>query len=99
MKKPFIKTFRDHYEELREYWRTNKVFGSYNSFNQWLKQNKQQQQIVDEIMERLERTPHNWRINFEQLTNEGRRLLFPRLKEFFKEHIDTIPIINKYKLA
>ncbi len=97
--KIYINTIKNQYDELKEYWRANKVFKSYNSFNYWRKQKNNQQQIVNDIMERLERTPHNWRINFEQLTNSGRKLLFPLLKAFFEEHIDTLPIINKYKIS
>lgn len=45
-------------------------------------------------MENLECNPYNWEINFEVLNNEGRRLLFPKLKET----IAKLPIIQMYKI-
>ena len=71
-----------------------------DSYKEWLEMNKKdnQENLVDEIMNSLEMSPFNWEINFEQLTNEGRKLLFPQLKQFFNDYIDNIDIISQYKL-
>ena len=37
-------------------------------------------------------------IDFEPLNNRGRKLLFPRLKAFFEELMENIPIIDMYKI-
>ncbi|KAK8889413.1 hypothetical protein M9Y10_034159 [Tritrichomonas musculus] len=63
------------------------------------KELEQQRPIVNEIMEELERTPTNWSINFERLTDNGRLLLLPLLKTFFEEHIETLPQISRYKIS
>ena len=68
------------------------------TFDDWKANKGKQKQLVDDIMERLELSPYNWEINFESLNNEGRRLLFPRLKEFFEDTIAKLPIIQMYKI-
>ncbi len=73
-------------------------------YNEYLEREHQkelesQRPIVDEIMQDLERTPTNWSINFERLTDNGRLLLLPLLKTFFEEHIETLPQIGRYKIS
>ena len=68
------------------------------SFREWKELGNEQQRIVDDIMEQLERNPHRWTINFEELNNKGRKQLFPRLKEFFEELMENTPIIEMYKI-
>ena len=69
-----------------------------NDYNKWKRNNEEQDQIIKEIMENLERTPTNWEIDFERLNNYGRKKIFPLLLNFFNENISTLPIIEKYKL-
>ena len=74
------------------------------NFNEYLEREQQkeldsQRPIVNEIMEDLERTPTNWSINFERLTDNGRLLLLPLLKTFFEEHIMSLPQIGRYKIS
>lgn len=75
-----------------------KRFQEVNDYKKWKQETIKQDQIVKDIMERLERTPTNWYLNFEELNNYGKKKIFPQLLEFFHEHIDTLPIIEKYKL-
>ena len=69
-----------------------------NDYNKWKRNNEEQDQIIKEIMENLERTPTNWEIDFERLNNNGKKKLFPLLLNFFNENIATLPIIEKYKI-
>lgn len=55
------------------------------AFKEWKDNKSKQKQIVENIMERLELNSYNWEIDFETSNNEGRRLLFLRLKEFFEK--------------
>ncbi len=68
------------------------------SFKEWKKQESNQNEVVDEIMDELLRHKTNWRIDFTKLTSVGRELIFQPLKNFFKKHILTLPYIGKYKL-
>ena len=69
-----------------------------NDYNKWKRDNDEQDQIIKQIMENLERTPTNWEIDFERLNNNGKKKLFPLLLNFFNENIATLPIIEKYKI-
>ena len=53
-------------------------------------EDKTQFEITNRIMEKLEDSPTNWYIDFERLDNDGRKLLLPKLKKFFEEHIDAL---------
>ncbi len=75
-----------------------KRFQEIDDYKKWNEDKIKQDKIVEDIMERLERTPTNWYLNFEELNNYGKEQIFPKLLEFFHEHIDTLPIIEKYKL-
>lgn len=68
------------------------------SFNEWKALNSKQDELVNDIIERLETTPTEWEIDFESLNHKGKEKLFPLLQEFFAEHIDSLPITNKYIL-
>ena len=68
------------------------------SFREWKEQEPSQKEVVDGIIDHLLRHKTNWRIDFTKLTNVGRELIFEPLKNFFKKHILTLPIIRKYKL-
>ena len=57
-----------------------------------------QHELVNRTMKELNRTPTNWYIDFEQFSNEGKKLLFPELKSFFEEEIASLPIIDMYKI-
>ena len=72
-----------------------------HSYQEWLENNKSdnQEKLVNEIMERLETSPFDWEINFEQLTNGGKRLLFPKLKQFMQNLKERITIIEQYKIS
>ena len=54
---------------------------------------------VNDIMKKLDDSPHNWYINFEELNNNGRLLLLPRLKKFFETIIAELPITGKFKVV
>ena len=69
-----------------------------NDYNKWKRDNDEQDQIIKQIMENLERTPTNWEIDFERLNNYGKKQLFPLLLNFFNENIASLPIIEKYKI-
>ena len=69
-----------------------------NDYNNWKQENVKQDQIIKNIMENLERTPTDWELDFEQLNDYGKKQIFPQLLEFFRENIDSLPIIEKYKL-
>ena len=69
-----------------------------NDYNNWKQENVKQDQIIKDIMENLERTPTDWELDFEQLNDYGKKQIFPQLLEFFRDHIDSLPIIEKYKL-
>ena len=58
-----------------------------------------QMKTVNDIMKKLDDSPHNWYINFEELNNNGRMLLLPRLKKFFESVIAELPITGKYKVV
>ena len=75
---------------------TIKSFKQWKEFNE--KHKDEQQQIVNDIMEQLETSPTDWTIDFEQLNQLGRELMFPLLKQFFAEHIDSLPITSKYMI-
>lgn len=53
---------------------------------------------VDAIMEQLNTKPEKWSINFDELTNADKKLMFPMLKQFFEEKIDKLEL-NKYKIS
>ena len=71
-----------------------------HSYQEWLENNDESHQIelVNEIMNRLESNPTKWEIDFESLTNKGKKALFPKLKKFFEKFIDTLVIIKVYKI-
>ena len=110
----FLKDLMNHQKELHEFHQSIRnlpdddldgIFTplelykmTIDSFNDWKENNAKQDQLVKDIMERLEITPTNWAIDFESLNTKGRKQLFPLLKAFFEEHIATLPIIGKYKL-
>ena len=75
---------------------TIKSFKQWKEFNE--KHKNEQQQIVNDIIEQLETSPTDWTIDFEQLNQLGRELMFPLFKQFFAEHIDSLPITSKYIL-
>ncbi len=56
-----------------------------------------QQEIVNRIMANLERTPSDWQIDFDLLTDEGKHLIFPLLKDFFQKTFADIKI-SEYKI-
>lgn len=69
------------------------------TFKEFIEASKYQEDIIDGLMESLESTPNKWLLSFEELNNEGRHLLFPRLKQFFKDFIDPLPATEQYKFA
>ena len=75
-----------------------KRFKEINDYNKWKQETIKQDQKVKDIMENLDRTPTDWELDFEQLNEYGKKKIFPELLEFFHEHIDSLPIIDKYKL-
>ena len=56
-----------------------------------------QELVVKRIMDKLERTPSDWQIDFDLLTDEGRQLIFPALSNFFKNVVSNLNI-EEYKL-
>ena len=70
------------------------------SLDEW-NEHKQEDQtdLVNEKMEALLSNPTSWYITFDDLNNQGRSLLFQKLKEFFNSHIDHLPITKKYRFV
>ncbi|KAK8844475.1 hypothetical protein M9Y10_024335 [Tritrichomonas musculus] len=60
--------------------RREESINNLKSFREWKELGNEQQRMVDDIMEQLERNQHQWTINFEKLNNKDRKQLFPRLK-------------------
>ena len=92
----FIDNIKKQRQELKEYWQNKDKF---NSYQEWKHTLSNQQETVNEIMQSLNNNQHHWEIDFERLLHEGRMMLLPRLQEFFKNLMDTIPVISKYKLV
>ena len=70
-------------------------------YHEWLENNdfNNQENLVNQMMENLETNPTHWILSFEELTNEGRHLLFPQLKKFFEDFIDSLPITQHYNFV
>ncbi|KAK8871522.1 hypothetical protein M9Y10_007251 [Tritrichomonas musculus] len=66
------KTKIEKYLDELDIWTPDENVNSLKSFREWKQLGNEQQRIVDDIMEQLERSPHQWAINFEQLNNKGR---------------------------
>ena len=49
-------------------------------------------------MQRLKHSPTNWIINFDLLTEDGRRLLFPFLRDFLLNEIGQLIITDDYRI-
>ena len=113
-RKSYLDDLMQHSNNIREFWRHEQIHraddytDAVNSFlpttstieryNDWLTYKTEQESIVDNIMEMLERTPTHWHIDFESLNNDGRKLLFPRLLSFFHEHIDNMSVKENYNI-
>ena len=71
-----------------------------HSYKEWLENNDESHQLelVNEIMNRLESNPTKWEIDFEALTNIGKKAIFPKLKKFFEKYIDKLVITKVYKI-
>ncbi len=50
-------------------------------------------------MNSLNNDMYNWSIDFDRLFENGKQLLLPRLREFFKNLMDNTSIIEQYKLS
>ena len=96
--KQFTEAIKQSYRELEEY-RKQKDYYGYDSYREWKKDHENQAELVDDIMDYLYDEKYDWTIDFEQLFNNGKHLLLPRLKEFLKYLMDNTPIINKYKVS
>ena len=85
---------RDDYDVKRQQLQSRVSFRNFigNSNNAF------QVSMVDRIMYKLDLSPTEWQIDFDQLTDEGRELLLPRLKKFLEDNLYNYPIINDYKL-
>ena len=68
------------------------------TYNDFIKLKDEQEKIVDAIMKKLYDSPEYWHINFEQLTNRGRELIFPALHNFFNTIVKNFSVTNQYKL-
>ena len=85
----FLKDLMNHQKELQEFHQSIRnlpdddldgIFTplelhkmTIDSFNDWKENNAKQDQLVKDIMERLEITPTNWAIDFESLNTKGRK--------------------------
>ncbi len=56
-----------------------------------------QKEIVNKIMGKLKDNPTDWQIDFDLLTDEGKRMIFPLLTNFFKNIFSNIEVAQ-YKL-
>ena len=72
-----------------------------DSFIQFMKINNEndQDRIVDGYIKMLNDSPTDWRINFEQLNDYGRKKLFPFLRKKFENEIGELAATEKYKLS
>ena len=95
--KNFLKELPTYANKLKEFHKQNQRHNT-QSFQEWMKQESSQNEVVEEIMDHLLRHKLNWTIDFTKLTNTGREMIFEPLKHFFEKHILTIPVIGKYKL-
>lgn len=105
--KDLLKALPSHAKKLREFHKlshneaddfldltpseSNKQY--MQSFKEWKENETSQDEVVEEIMDHLLRHPKNWKIDFRNLTNKGREMLFKPLLAFFEKHIMTLPII------
>ena len=67
----------------------------HDSFIKW----SRNRDVVNELMKPLNTSPTNWCIKFDGLNDECKRMLFPLLKSFWKENIETLSAKDKYKIG
>ena len=57
-----------------------------------------QLRMVNAMMDKCRRTPHDWEINFDILNDRGKELIFDQLKDFLQSIIARFPMIEHFKL-
>lgn len=71
----------------------------HTKFHRWKKLETKQDKLVEEIMTELYKNPDNWEINFEQLNNQGRTLLCPKLAKFFDDVVSHHEMNRQYLIS
>ncbi len=71
----------------------------HTKFHRWKKLETKQDKLVEEIMTNLYKNPDNWEINFEQLNNQGRTLLCPKLAKFFDDVVSHHEMNRQYLIS
>ena len=69
-----------------------------HSYREWLDYNEQHYTVVEDIMQRLKHSPTNWLIDFDLLTEDGRRQFFPLLRDFLLNEIGQLIITDDYRI-
>lgn len=70
---------------------------SISGYEKWVERMNQDSGRVKDIMDRLNKNPTRWSIEFDELSNRDREILLPLLKGFFDDTIAKLPI-DHYKL-
>ena len=71
------------------------------SYLKWLqnRQNQRQEDIVQRFMRKLYKSPTNWQIDFDILSEYGRERIFEPLKDFFQNVLSLHAASNEYKIS
>lgn len=86
--KEFTESIKQQHQELKEYWYKKDYYG-YDSYQEWKKDHEDQPGIVNNIMDSINNDKYNWSIDFEQLFENGRQLLYIVLKKKQKVKINV----------
>lgn len=71
------------------------------SYSRWLqnRRNQRQEDIVQRILHKLQKNKTNWQIDFEVLTNYGRKRIFEPLKDFMQNEIGYLSANSDFKIS
>ncbi len=87
--------YHEDYEAIHE---TYKKRISYHKFIQSTPESEQER-IVNKIMNTLDSNATDWEVDFDLLTDKGKMLLLPRLRDFIKENLLNHPTIEEYRIV
>lgn len=71
------------------------------NYKDWLKNagKTTQEELVNNRIEKMMNNITDWCLELDDLTTEGRNILFPKLIQFFHDYIDNLPITNKFNFG
>lgn len=71
------------------------------SYLKWLqnRKNQRQEDIVQRMLRKLYKSPTNWQIDFDILSEHGRERIFDPLKDFFENVLSLHAASNEYKIS